>query len=118
MILTVSEARALLPDLNDSDEALELKLQGLTQLVKSVTNNDFERYRDPLTGDVAWPADLKLGVVNLLSWDAQNRDRLGVASETISRHSVTYAAMSAAEYTGGYPTALLTFTRPYERARF
>lgn len=39
---------------------------------------------------VVYPMDIKLGVANMLSWDLNNRDKVGVQSETISRHSVTY----------------------------
>lgn len=118
MILTVEELRTLLPDLTDADEALELKLRGLTQLVKGLTCNTFERYRDPATGEIAWPDDLKLGVAGLVRWDAANADRVGVASETLSRHSVTYSQVSGTDSKGGYPAALMGFLEPYKRARF
>ena len=67
---------------------------------------------------VVYPADVKLGVANLLKWELDNRDKVGVASETISRHSVTYFDMSKDNSTMGYPASLLGFLKPYVKARF
>ena len=39
---------------------------------------------------VKYPMDVKMGIVNLMKWELDNREKVGVASETISRHSVTY----------------------------
>ena len=67
---------------------------------------------------VRYPADVQQGVINLMRWEQDNRDRVGVASETISRHSVTYFAMDGDNTTLGYPKALTGFLKPYQRARF
>lgn len=67
---------------------------------------------------VVYPADVKMGVVNMVKWELDNRDKVGVASETISRHSVTYFDMSGDNSTMGYPKAVLGFLRPYMKARF
>jgi hypothetical protein len=67
---------------------------------------------------VAYPADVKMGVANMVKWELDNRDKVGVASETISRHSVTYFDMSGDNSTMGYPKAVLGFLRPYMKARF
>lgn len=67
---------------------------------------------------VVYPADVKMGVANMVKWELDNRDKIGVASETISRHSVTYFDMSGDNSTMGYPKAVLGFLRPYKRARF
>lgn len=67
---------------------------------------------------VVYPPDVKMGVANLLKWEIDNRDKVGVASETISRHSVTYFDMSSANSLMGYPSSLLGFLRPYMKARF
>lgn len=73
---------------------------------------------DVLVTRVSYPADIKLGVVNLMKWELNNRAKVGVASETISRHSVTYFDMGADNSIMGYPRALLGFLKPYKRARF
>jgi len=67
---------------------------------------------------VKYPADVKIGVANLLKWELDNRDKVGVASETISRHSVTYFNMDGDNSTMGFPKALMGFLKPYMKARF
>ena len=67
---------------------------------------------------VHYPADIKMGVVKLMRWELDNRDKVGVASETISRHSVTYFNMDGDNSLMGYPKSLLGFLKPYMKARF
>ena len=67
---------------------------------------------------VQYPADVKVGVANLLKWDQDNREKVGVASETISRHSVTYFNMDGDNSIMGFPKALVGFLKPYMKARF
>lgn len=67
---------------------------------------------------VVYPIDIKVGVANMLSWDLNNRDKVGVQSETISRHSVTYFNMDGDNSLMGYPKSLLGFLKPYMKARF
>ena len=67
---------------------------------------------------VKYPQDIKMGVVNLLKWDLNNRDKVGVSSESISRHSVTYFDMNGDNSLVGYPKALVGFLKPYKKARF
>jgi hypothetical protein len=62
--------------------------------------------------------DIKMGVVNLLKWELGNREKVGIASETISRHSVTYVDQTGDNTIMGYPVALVGFLRPYKRAQF
>lgn len=71
-----------------------------------------------LVTKVEYPADVKMGVVNMLKWDLKNRDKVGIQSETISRRSVTYFDMSADNSTIGYPKTLVGFLKPYMKARF
>lgn len=67
---------------------------------------------------VKYPQDVKMGVVNLMKWELDNRDKVGVASESISRHSVTYFSMDGDNSTMGFPKSLMGFLRPYMKARF
>ena len=71
-----------------------------------------------LVTKVEYPADVKEGVINLLIWDVQNRGKIGVKSETLSRHSVTYFDLDASNQVMGYPVSLLGFLTPYVKARF
>jgi hypothetical protein len=67
---------------------------------------------------VVYPADVKMGVANLVKWELLNREKVGVASESISRHSVTYYDQTGANTVMGYPVALVGFLKPYMKARF
>lgn len=67
---------------------------------------------------VVYPMDVKMGVVNMLKWDLENRDKVGIQSETISRHSVTYFNLDGDNSTIGYPKSLVGFLKPYMKARF
>ena len=67
---------------------------------------------------VVYPMDVKMGVVNLMKWELERRDKVGVSSESISRHSVTYESMTEGNSVMGYPKALMGFLKPYMKARF
>lgn len=177
MIMPVAELRQFVAT-DETDQALEARLQALELLIRAYTNNNFQvrafrsvavvmadhdlvcngavpfRVGDTLQitesdfmpnslvtvesvegntvtvreevfdesgvviTKVKYPADVKQGVVNMLKWQLDNGDKVGVQSETISRHSVTYFDQSAANTVMGYPVSLLGFLKPYKRARF
>jgi hypothetical protein len=73
---------------------------------------------DVLVTRVVYPMDVKMGVVNLMKWELERREKVGVSSETISRHSVTYESMTDDNSIMGYPKMLMGFLKPYIRARF
>lgn len=74
--------------------------------------------RTNLVTKVCYPPDVGEGVINLLKWEMQNRDKVGIQSEKISRHSVTYFNMDGDNSVMGYPRSLLGFLKPYMKARF
>ena len=92
--------------------------------VKEVTDSTFTVVektideRDVLVTKVEYPADVKMGVMNLLKWDLENRDKVGIQSETLSRHSVTYFDMSGDNSMLGFPKSLCGFLKSYRKARF
>lgn len=67
---------------------------------------------------VKYPLDIVIGAVNMIKWDLDNRDKVGIQSETISRHSVTYFNMDGENSIVGYPKSLTGFLKPYMKARF
>lgn len=71
-----------------------------------------------LVTKIVYPMDVKMGVINMLKWDIDNRAKVGIQSETISRHSVTYFNMDGDNSLMGYPKSLLGFLNPYKKARF
>lgn len=112
-----------------------LKVGDTVQVSNSVFNNgvytiaetdaDFITLNEALIDEslvtvtkVVYPKDVQIGVVNMLNWDLANRDKVGIQSETISRHSVTYFNMDGDNSTMGYPKSLLGFLKPYMCARF
>lgn len=76
----------------------------------------------PVSGNlvtkVEYPADVKEGVIELMAWEVKNRKKVGIKSETISRHSVSYYDQDADNQVMGYPVSLLGFLDPYMKARF
>ena len=177
MIMTVAELRQFVTT-EETDQALESRLQALELLIRGYTNNNFQKrpFRAVAValadgnqlicptdtpfkaGDtlqisdselnsglvtvnavdgqtvtvsedlydesgvvvtkVVYPADVKLGVARMLQWQFDNGDKVGVQSETISRHSVTYFNMDGDNSSMGYPKSLLGFLKPYKKARF
>lgn len=115
MILTVEELRRYI-ETDETDDVLSMWLEAMTQLVHNHTHNNFHKYMQD--GEINYPADVKMGVVNLMKWELNQRDKVGVASESISRHSVTYSDQTGENTINGYPTVLMGFLKPYKRARF
>lgn len=67
---------------------------------------------------VVYPLDIQQGVLDLIKYDQDMRDKAGIKSETISRHSVTYYDMTAAESLDGYPASMLSFVDKYRKLRW
>ena len=70
---------------------------------------------DVLVTKVVYPADVIDCCVNLMEWEVNNRGKVGIKSETLSRHSVTYE--DSASMFMGYPTSLLGCLKPYRKCR-
>lgn len=67
---------------------------------------------------ISYPADVLAGVKKLIQYDSKMSGKIGVKSETISRHSVTYYDVTAAESQEGYPATLLGFLKKYKKLRW
>lgn len=72
---------------------------------------------DVLVTRVKYPADVVECAVNLMEWELNNRGKVGIQSETLSRHSVTYFNMDGANNVMGYPASLLGCLKPYRKVR-
>ena len=114
MIMTVEFLRRFIQTEED-DQALEARLQALECLIQAYTNNDFKRH---LTADGEYPMNIKIGVINLIKWELENREKAGLESETISRHTVNYLNLDYYNAAAGYPKSLMGFLKPYMKARF
>lgn len=67
---------------------------------------------------VHYPDDVIDCAINLLEWEVNNRGKVGVKSETLSKHSVTYFDLDGNNQVMGYPVSLLGCLKAYKKARF
>lgn len=70
-----------------------------------------------LVTKTSYPADILEGSLSMLKWSIDNSDKVGVASESLSRHSVTYFNMDNANTVSGYPISIMGFCLPYMKAK-
>ena len=68
-----------------------------------------------LVTKIQYPADVIQCAVDMYRWKQNMGEKVGIKSETISRHSVTYED-SASLYMG-YPLGLLSCLNLYKKAR-
>lgn len=124
---SIFSAEALQPfDVGDTIQVTESQLNAGLYTVTAATDTTFEvevsdalrDENDVLVTKVVYPIDVKMGVANMLEWDLNNRSKVGIQSETISRHSVTYFSMDGDNASMGYPKSLTGFLKPYMKARF
>lgn len=95
-------------------------LYTIVEMREGETRVDEELFPVPynLVTKIEYPSDVQEGVLNLMLWEIENRQKVGVKSETLSRHSVTYYDQDASNQVMGYPVSLMGFLKPYMRARF
>lgn len=175
MIISVEEVKSLIDCKNWTDEKISRKLKAIEQVIRSYTNNNFQKRTHRGTADIVgglfvfdssvpfkiddtiqisesdlngglytvigatsdtltvaedtedeeavlvtkveYPADVVDCAVNLLEWEINNRSKVGIQSETLSRHSVTYFAQDANNQAMGYPISLLGCLKAYRKVR-
>ena len=83
-----------------------------TQLMVDETLTDEAKV---LVTKIYYPEDVVDCALNLLEWDINNRQKVGIKSETLSRHSVTYE--DSASMFNGYPKGILNSVTLYKKAR-
>lgn len=71
-----------------------------------------------LVTKIDYPADVQQGVIKLMQWEVESTSRIGIKSETLSRHSVTYFDQDKNNQVMGFPVSLLGFLEIYKKARF
>ena len=67
---------------------------------------------------VQYPSDVKAGLKKILSYNLKMADKIGIKSESISRMSTTYYDVNASETVDGYPAAMVSFLKKYEKMRW
>lgn len=124
MIISVNELRQFITTDKD-DITLQAMLEALESYVVKYTNNNF---KDRTTGLVVYPADVKMTVVDIMRWKLRNEEqnsgdksKKDIHSESLSRHSVTYASDSTEsdiDENFGVPKKYTAIFKQYKRARF
>jgi hypothetical protein len=92
----------------------------VTELCSGYIKVDKELFEVPynLVTKVEYPASVKTGVIDLMIWKETTKNKIGIKSETLSRHTVTYYDQDSNNQINGYPVSLLGFLEPYKKARF
>lgn len=92
----------------------------VTALDDSTTTVDKNLYtvESNMVTKIEYPPAVRMGVINLMTWEVEHRSKIGIKSETLSRHSVTYFDLDANNQVMGYPVSLLGFLDLYKKARF
>lgn len=80
-----------------------------------MVNEDTRDEDDVLVTKVEYPADVVNCCAELMEWAVNFAGKVGIKSETLSRHSVTYE--DSATMFMGYPASLLGCLKPYRKAR-
>ena len=83
-----------------------------------ILDQDLYDFSSNLVTKVVYPVDVQKGVIDLMIWEKSNRSKVGIKSETLSRHTVTYYDQDSNNQVMGYPVSLLGFLKPYVRPRF
>lgn len=95
---------------NDGLYLITVLLEDSIEVDKQLMTAEFN-----LVTKVKYPADVIQCAIDLYSWKKNMGDKVGIKSETISRHSVTYED-SATLYMG-YPVGILNGLALYKKAR-
>jgi hypothetical protein len=83
----------------------------LTFMVNEETRDE----DDVLVTKIEYPADVVNCCLELLEWAVGYAGKVGIKSETLSRHSVTYEDSSTMLM--GFPAAMLGCLKPYRKCR-
>ena len=66
---------------------------------------------------VNYPFEVIEGALDVLEWDSTMRKKVGIKSESLSRHSITYYDNDSNNTINGYPVSLFGFLNPYKKVR-
>lgn len=91
-------------------------IKNIENNVITVKENLFNETHNLVT-KIEYPIDLIDGAIGVLKWDVFDKDKSNIASETISRHSVTYVQYNESNTINGYPAVLFGFCSKYMKAR-
>jgi len=77
-------------------------------------------YPNQLITKIEYPIDVIEGAIEILDWELikKGRGKSNIASESISRHNVSYVQRTKDNTIKGYPIELFDFCENYVKARF
>lgn len=77
-------------------------------------------YPNQLITKIEYPIEVVEGAIDLLDWELiqKGKENTGIASESISRHNVSYVQRTNDNTINGYPIELFNFCENYKKARF
>ena len=77
-------------------------------------------YPMQLITKIDYPIEIVEGAIDLLDWELikEGKNLTGVASESISRHNVSYVQRTNENTINGYPIELFNFCNNYKKAIF
>jgi len=85
---------------------------------KITVEEETQDEKDVYVAKVEYPTDIIMGVVTLIKWELDAREKSWIQSETVSRHTINYINLDAWNSEMGYPRTLIGFLQPYIKARF
>jgi len=90
----------------------------ITETIK--TDTELYDSEKNLVTKIEYPLEVIEGAIDVLDWELiqKGKEKSGIASETISRHSVTYVQRTGDNTVNGYPIELFNFCKEYKKARF
>lgn len=96
----------------DTVQITNSKINDGLYVIKEISSNKIKLDKDiydcenQLVTKIEYPQAVISTVVNILSWDEKYGSKMGIQSESIGRHSVSYFAQSDQNSLGGYPIHL------------
>lgn len=106
----------------DTIQITNSKLNDGLYLIKEISDNKIKLDKDLYDNEynmvtkVEYPQAVISTVVNILSWDEKYGSKMGIQSESIGRHSVSYFAQNDQNSLGGYPSHLFNPLRQFMMA--
>ena len=96
----------------DTVQITNSKINDGLYLIKEISNNKIKLDKDiydcenQIVTKIEYPQAVISTLVNILSWDEKNGSKMGIQSESIGRHSVSYFSQNDQKSLGGYPIHL------------
>ncbi len=108
MITTLDKARTIL-GVTDSDALIEELIPMVEADYLLIRNKAF----DEVDGEVVYPTGAEFTAIKMIGYHLKTQGQQGIASESLSRHSVTYQTSSLSGALGSYPPMITASIKRY-----